>query len=481
MPYKLAQTRVEYGARLLSAPLNLLLFSYLLGASGCDKKEMGAACDLNAQGSDSMCMEGEVCEPVQGGQPKCFPPVMIQGTVFALSTSSPIPDARVIAIDGNGSAASSVAVSGLDGGYTLRIPSLRNMDGSVISADYTLRADAASYQSFPGGIRPALPIKLMGATPTGGLVLNNALTAIGLVGLPAAPRGIIAGSVQAGTGMNSGILIAGGGVTAISDRDGSFVLFNVTPGDVVVRGYGAGVQLNSQNVSLTAGARVDGVVLSAANTPLSTVSGSIQLVNASNVAATSVVLALEETFNTSLERGEVPRGLRAGNLTTANSSFTIANVPDGKYVVMAAFENDNAVRDPDPNIAGTQLVHIAVPAVGGSRAVQLPTSFKVTGALDVRSPGKDQPDPVSSATPTFVWARDSSADGYELRVFDSLGTLLWNNPNVPKVTAGDVSVQYAGPALTPGVYYQFRATSMKAGAPISRTEDLRGVFYLPKP
>ncbi len=39
----------------------------------------------------------------------------------------------------------------------------------------------------------------------------------------------------------------------------------------------------------------------------------------------------------------------------------------------------------------------------------------------------------------------------------------------------------AGPALVPGMYYQFRATSIKAGIAISRTEDLRGVFYLPKP
>jgi hypothetical protein len=38
-------------------------------------------------------------------------------------------------------------------------------------------------------------------------------------------------------------------------------------------------------------------------------------------------------------------------------------------------------------------------------------------------------------------------------------------------------VAYEGPGLEPGLLYQFRATSIKiSGAPISRSEDLRGVF-----
>ncbi len=39
-------------------------------------------------------------------------------------------------------------------------------------------------------------------------------------------------------------------------------------------------------------------------------------------------------------------------------------------------------------------------------------------------------------------------------------------------------MQYGGPALQTGGYYQFRATSMKNTAPISRTEDLLGVFFV---
>ena len=83
-----------------------------------------------------------------------------------------------------------------------------------------------------------------------------------------------------------------------------------------------------------------------------------------------------------------------------------------------------------------------------------------------------------SGTPTFVWEDDSSESSYGIELFDSRGTLVWSDANVPRVTGSqDVRVTYAGPALTPGRLYQFRATSYDAdGIALSTTEDLRGVF-----
>jgi hypothetical protein len=54
--------------------------------------------------------------------------------------------------------------------------------------------------------------------------------------------------------------------------------------------------------------------------------------------------------------------------------------------------------------------------------------------------------------------------------------------DAPRVTGSEtVTLPYDGPALTPGMYYQFRVTSYhedQAGRSyISRTEDLRGVFF----
>jgi len=83
-----------------------------------------------------------------------------------------------------------------------------------------------------------------------------------------------------------------------------------------------------------------------------------------------------------------------------------------------------------------------------------------------------------------VWADDASENWYDVRVFDAFGDEVWNALEIPEVSGSPtVSLQYEGP-LEPGMYYQFRVSSwrqpgMGAAAPISTTEDLRGVFFLP--
>jgi hypothetical protein len=180
---------------------------------------------------------------------------------------------------------------------------------------------------------------------------------------------------------------------------------------------------------------------------------------------------VESTFGDTLGRGEVPRGLRVTNVSGA---FKIADVPAGKYVVLAAFENDKLVRDPDTSIGNTATLHIGVagaPVDAGN--------FKITEALAVVRPGAAQVE-TATAPVSFVWADDSSEDHYVVEVFDNFGAMVWANDNVPSVKGmQNVSVAYGGPALTSGGYYQFRATSMKGAVPISRTEDLLGVFLAP--
>jgi hypothetical protein len=407
-----------------------------------------------------------------------------------LTTKASIEGARVVALDANGAAASAVAVTDAEGLYSLRIPTERTSDGSIADPSRTLRADAQDYQSFPGGIRPAMPVDVTMATETdAGMVVRNPTTEIGLIALPAGPRGTISGRVDANGTDKAGVLIVGGGSTAISDVDGSFVLFNVIPGMVTVNGYASGVQLASATADVTEGVATENVVLAALNEPLATVTGNVNIVNAPGGSLTSVVLVVEETFNAILERGEVPRGLRAANVSGA---FSIEGVPNGRYAVLAAFENDGLVRDPDPGISGTDIVHITVP-MNGSTTVDLPTSFKVTEALAVRRPGQDVPEGVSG-NPTFVWADDSSEDGYSVVVYDAFGNKVWENAFLPSVSgSADVSATYdinqapsaaQGVPLQSGMYYQFRATSWRyqrqgtVMAPISRTEDLRGVFFV---
>ncbi|MGB8223603.1 MAG: hypothetical protein WCF10_13540, partial [Polyangiales bacterium] len=64
-------------------------------------------------------------------------------------------------------------------------------------------------------------------------------------------------------------------------------------------------------------------------------------------------------------------------------------------------------------------------------------------------------------------------------VFDTFGEIIWSDPNIPKSTGSNPEVTYGGPPLSSGMYYQFRVTSFDVNdRPLSRTEDLKGVFFL---
>jgi hypothetical protein len=262
-----------------------------------------------------------------------------------------------------------------------------------------------------------------------------------------------------------GAAMTGGGLTGIADTDGSYTVFNVPAGMVNVRGYKVGLQLAPATATVTAGMTKTGVDLADKGAATAAVSGSIQIVNGGMGTSTSVILAVAETFDPNAARGEAPPGLRVGNITGA---FTIPNVPDGEYVVLAAFENDYLTRDPDTSIGGTALVHVTV----AGQSLPIAQSFKVTGSLDHPSPDGEQ---VVMGTPTFTWDGDSGEDHYEVHVFDAYGTQVWEDLAVP--AGKNPSAVYAGPALKSGMIYQFRAISIKnGGSAIAMTEDLRGVF-----
>jgi hypothetical protein len=297
--------------------------------------------------------------------------------------------------------------------------------------------------------------------------------------------GSLSGTVVANGASGTLIVAEGGAGTApfsFADQAGAYTIFNVPAGSYEVRGYQQSLQLVPAPVTLAEGEHLTGIDLQFAGEATATVSGQVNIVNAPGGSMTSVVLVTESTYDDTFVRGEVPPGLRAPEPWIApniNGAFAITGVPDGDYVVLAAFENDDLVRDPDPSIGGTQIVHISVPDPAGGRAISLSESFKITEALETVSPGAEGPEPVTG-TPSFVWADDSSETGYAIVVYDAFGVLVWEDPALPRVTgSSDVVVEYAGPPLEVGMYYQWRVTSFRDSGPISTTEDLRGVFYIP--
>jgi hypothetical protein len=482
---------------LFSQPwLAFVLVAAVSASTGCKDEELPVAGELGdscTPSDEEPCVEGLSCEPLASGEGSvCGGVVELRGMVIDALDETPIEGARVIALDDTKAPVSDVAVSDAEGMYSLPISIPRDSDGNPSTTiTLTLTASARDYQLYPSGLQPAFPVStsdIMAAeddpddeTDDHLSYIENASTTVGLLPLDETGGFTVSGRVATEEDETGGTLVVadgGSGTYTIADRSGAFTLFNVSAGANTIRGYRGGLQIVPEMLDIDAD--VEDVVLELAGTGLSAVNGSVNIVNAPGGSLTSVVLVPSALFNEAFEFGPVPFGLRApepGVAPNVSSGWTIPDVPEGTYKVLAAYENDFLVRDPDSSIAGTDILEITVVA---GQDVDLADSFKVTEALAVIGPGAEDPEEVTG-TPTFEFADDSSEDRYEVVVHDALGNEIWRDDQVPGVSgSATVTVQYGGPALTPGMYYRFQATSWKDGnpapAPISRTEDLRGVF-----
>lgn len=454
----------------------LVLMSGMLMGCGEDKKSDGS-CDV---GDNSQCDDGFVCEVVTGEtKGACFAPVEIRGMVMDSSSGDGIADATVVALDVNGSARTSVVTTDAAGSYALPIAMERDADGNPVEEQVTLRASAADYQTFPTAPRTAVPFELSMPVAMDGVgVVQNAATDVSLIALPADAMGLakITGVVEADDAGGVLVVAVQGGkavASAVTGSAGTFTLFNVPAGATSVEGFRGGLVVTPADV--TVDADVTDVTLQTSTEGLGSVSGSVNFVEG-GAPPTSVILVLESTFVEAVPavaRGEAPPGLRVGDV---DGPFTIVGVPPGKYVVLAGFENDDLVRDPS-SIGGTEIPHIEVMA---GQEFNIETAFKLTLPLDVVSPGADGIETLAAA-PVLEWADDSSEDGYEVRLYNAFGEVVYMDDAIPKVSgAATVSVDLSGETLDPGMIYQFRAVSFKDGANgreyLSATEDLKGTF-----
>lgn len=467
----------------MRAPLHRLLFPVLLaaGLAACGgDDEADPPCDALA---NQGCPSGLVCEWAQGGGTLCAAPVVLRGDVFELGEELPVEGARVVALDVNGAPLAAVAVTDEDGSYEMRVPHERKEDGAPVPLALSLRVDATGFQTFPFGMRRALPIDTsVAAKEEGRWVVEHALTRVGLIDLPeGTARGSIGGRIDLPKDRPGVLVVAerdGVGVSGIADRDGNYRIFNLPAGDYQVTGFTRGTSYETRTATVVADEEVR-LDLERSDAATGRLSGKVSIVNPRDGKATSIVLVLESLFDEELLRGESPPGLRApspGIAPDVTGSFTIEGIPAGRYVVLAGFENDRLVRDPDTSIAGTEIVRQTIEA---GADVTLPNSFKITGALGFLPPLGLEPVGVTEA-PEIRWEDDSSEDAYELLVYDALGDLVWSHDE-PSHSGSIPSVRYGGP-LESGMYYQVRIRSLKDDrgtlVPISATEDLAGVFFV---
>ena len=472
--------------RLLSGLiLGSLSLVSLVGCGSDDSLGPGDECDPHYY----YCPEGFVCAELVTGGNRCFGELALRGEITNTSDGSAVEGAQVMVLNEEGIAVTDFARTDGMGNYDLKnVPAKRNADGSP-AGTYTLRTGAQAYQAFPSGVRAAPPIALSDATSVEGkYTLDSTLTHIGLIPLGVGERSSMSGTIYDAADDSCALVVASGasGVfSGLSDKSRNWTIFNLPPGDYEFRAYAVGMQIKS--ASATVGRDpLSGLYLGYENTvgSTTTVTGSVQLVNAPGGALTSVMLVVADTFDPLAARGEAPPGLRSPRTGSPDVSgnFSISGVPIGRYVVLPAYENDDLVRDPNTDF-------VTVDVTGTSTGPKPPpgpnVDLKVTAALPTTSPGAEAPEPVTTK-PKLVWGDDSSADYYDVRVFDAFGDEVWSSLMLPGVSgSATASVQYEGP-LEPGIYYHFRVTSWRAPdgedpAPIATTEDLRGVFYLPAP
>ena len=476
----------------LRASRYLVLALVLVAA--CKKDGHDNTCTF---GDDATCNGAQVCEQVVGQDPQCFDPVVVRGRVFDASDDSAIADATVVGIDVSGALVASSVTTDATGVYELSVPATRHPDGTLVSGSITLRVDASGYLAFPKAPRIALPIDLTtGVVEDGRILVSSVATDVSLFALPAGTYGSIVGAIS-GVDARGALVVADQGVpasavsTAIVDADGTYELWNVPVGvATTVSVYAAGVHVTPATTTVPGASPAVVVDFVSDAVGLATVSGGLNIVAGASFTSTSVILVAESTYSALLKAGYMPLGLRDGTVTSADTSFSIANVPPGRYVLLASFENDGLVRDPDTSIAGTDVRFVQVSDAGAvtvtsARSEDL-VSIKVTDPIGVVGPGATGLE-VVTAVPTFRWSKYPGVDHYEIRLFDAFGTLVYQDtaiapqggadPVVYDLVAGSFVPAAASVSLASGMVYQFRVVAIKtSGAPISSTEDLLGVF-----
>jgi hypothetical protein len=431
------------------------------------------------------------------------------------ASTNGLAGARVVGQDVNGAPVSAASVSAADGTYQFAVHAPRNPDGTPASGTVTLRVDRAGYATFPSGLRTALPIALTSATRgASGWTVKSALTDVGLARIPGAPAGEIVGTVVDLPATGALVVAECGNGTSYSAAPGSsgtYAMFNVADtdpsGPCTVSAYAQGV--NYVPVGVTVHAAASNPVtanLARSATGTATVTGSLRFVSKTDFPFTNVLLLVDSTYVSSIERGLAPPGLAATPVYNAGP-WTISGIPDGRYRVLSASATDYIVRDPSP-IGGAFIPILQV--VGGVPSPASIPPFDVTGAVELTGPFPDangacttlsslpadpstlpsEPCVSASPSPTFAWKAFSATDHYVLKVIDDLGNPVWQadvdkSCNVGGLCTIDYGTSPAFVTATPvtaqtlssGSTYQVRLVAINVGGGrISSSEDLLGVF-----
>lgn len=432
--------------------------------------------------SGKTCENNYICEDVEGDNKKaCFAPVSVGGRIFNLTSESldPIENAEVLGMMTGSGVSTEKAFTDALGNYRLNFSMKRDRKGLPLDNDtLKLSVSAENYEQYPDILRPSMPITFENVNCTTMYCnVNSGFSSVGLYPVDdSEPVYNIKGYLSDN---KKGALVIAECTSppcryAYTDENGDFTIMNVVAGTYKMKAYAANLNYSSPEV-VVADKDINGLGIDPLETNVSSLNGSVNIVNAPGDLKTSIVLMPAATFIESFAKGLMVPGLRApdtGLAPNVSGNYTINGIPDGEYYVLAAFENDYLVRDPDPNIAGTQVQKVIFPDPVDEYNV-VAQNFKVTEAIEIFFPGAEGPEMVSG-NPEFSWKRDASATKYVVTVYNAQGIVVWEK-EVPKEAEETLQLTYSGPELRG--FYQWIVVSYKSGNPISVSEDLRGIFY----
>ena len=301
--------------------------------------------------------------------------------------------------------------------------------------------------------------------------------------------GVISGKVTDGTDPLGGVLIiasmseGSSALSSVSDGEGNYYVFNVPAGSYSVKGLISGYNGDAVEASVTGNLETSGVDLILGSGASGIFTGLVRHLSVENIEV-DVALIHAATRET------IP-GLIS---VTENLAFTISNIPDGKYLARATFENDNRVMDPD------RIVKFGEPEVTISGGNTVDLQIDVTGAVILVSPTNDsttiEPMEITSTSPAFEWEAFASTSDYVIEVSDIYGTVVWGGfSELPvkriEISSGQLMVNYnfdgtaTVSSLEPGRVYRWRIFASKndqlsdtGWTLISASEDQRGLIKI---
>ena len=279
-------------------------------------------------------------------------------------------------------------------------------------------------------------------------------------------------------------------VSALTDDEGNYVLFNVPNGDYTITAYQAGYSANVIEQPISGDNFVEDADLDVTENTSVSLSGQVTFLATGN-GIVDVTLIHPLTLDT------IPGAVVQ---TDGQGLYALENLPQGDFLAWASYNNDTYVMDPDWIIKNGGVPDAVAVTVADS---DLDKPFSVTGAVMLNSPTNAAdlviPAEVDSLTPNFNWTEYSSAQRYVIEVFDLQGNSIWGGWNTDTgianhtvITSDTLSVIYnfdgsASAALVDGETYIWRITALKwkqsegKYIAISASEDQMGLFTVRLP